>query len=182
MGASASVAFSYSSELSAYNFRDQIERQKKISGDRINIMRPDEWISGLWSVSHLKLLDNVICDTVRLKFRVQRSSEEAIWSRLTSHEKSFFDEASFLFDKFQMYHRSPSDGYFAIKSRSGFYITSTKTKKDVSFDRLRIAEVLDYNLEQNLVTFSAPYLPSSDRLSTNSKFQPVKVIETELAL
>ena len=159
---SLSVAYSYKDVYESSLYCEDIENIKKKFGDRLNIMRPDEIKNNLYLVSNLKLLDNIICDTIRLKYSVNNISSSSVWPDLPSKIKMFFQESAYLYETHQMYHRSSSDGYFAHRSQNGFFITSTKTCKTTKMDRDRISEVLDYNEIKNVISYRGKYLPSSD--------------------
>ncbi len=175
---SCSIAFSYKDNKHANEFVSAINKLKNNTDDNLNIMRPDGWVSNRWSVSTMKLLDNIICDTIRVKYTVIVKNSQPICYRLSKEEKQFFLEAAILFSKYHMYHRSPTDGYFAIRSRNGFYITCTKTLKNYAFDFRRIAEVISYDEDTNTMTYSGQYLPSSDSVEAAILFSKIPTLSS----
>lgn len=170
---SASIAFSYHSSNDSLEYTNAIEDAKKQYGDCLNIMRPDFYFNTYWTVSNMKLIDNVICDTMRVKFSVNCHSTEIIWNKLTDLEKAFFLESSNLYHDYKMYHRSPSDGYFALKSKTGFYITCTKTIKNNEFNSQRIAEISNYDETNNCIDYIGKFLPSSDSVEAAILFKHI---------
>lgn len=154
----ASIALRYQSWEHARSFEEDIEAMKAASSDRINFLMPDsEDLGGIY-VSSQKILDNAVCDTVRVKYVPKRVSGHIA---VPSEVASYFRACSRLFEEHHLYLRAPTDGYFAMKVRDGFFITATKTKKtDLDIDR--ISFVHEYDRENNQLAYSGAYLPSSD--------------------
>jgi hypothetical protein len=175
---SASIAFSYTDNNSAITAIDFINLKKIEFGDCLNIMRPDIIHDGLWTVSPLKILDNIICDTVRVKYAVMCLSNKPCYENMVEENIDFFKSASRLFCQYGMFHRSPSDGYFAIRSESGFYITSTKTMKNREFDISRISEVINYDELSNTISYRGKYLPSSDAVEAAIIFKTLPQVHS----
>ncbi len=155
-----SVAFSYSSAAEMLSYHDVIQRYKALSKDKVNFLRPLRVKDGDYRVTVEKIVDNSICDSVRIKYIPKRLDADLV---LPDEVKEFFLEASRLYTEFKLYHRSASDGYFACRTKSGdgFYITATKTYKN-ELDLDRISYVSHYDEENNEITYYGKYLPSSD--------------------
>jgi hypothetical protein len=157
---SASIAFSYDSTDSMIRVSSVIEDVKRRMGDCINFIRPDEIAGHRWVVSRRKLLENSVSDTVRIKYRplqvagtLDEDVLESIWY--------YFEQASRIYSRRCLYHRWPSDGYFAARVDGGFAITATKTNK-ISLPKERISLVHEYHEHTNTLVYSGAYLPSSD--------------------
>ncbi|MGY0427241.1 MAG: hypothetical protein ACWIPI_10520, partial [Polaribacter sp.] len=63
-----SFAFSFKDENQMYSCVENIEKYKAISNDRINFLRPNEFHKDSVFVSKEKIVDNSICDSVRVKY------------------------------------------------------------------------------------------------------------------
>jgi Class II Aldolase and Adducin N-terminal domain len=170
-GWTASVAIVYRSLKSSQNHAELIERWKQTYGDNLNILRPDVSNGRSVYVSCQKLIDNAICDTVRIKYTPVRITVPTIGVELCEAERAFFAEASELYGRAGLYHRSPCDGYFAMRSETGgFLITATKTNK-IDIDLRRIVRVHLYDPESNQLHYSGNFLPSSDSVEAAMVFQ-----------
>lgn len=154
-----SIGFVYSHSKVMREQGKVVEELKKKYGDHVNFLRPDKLLSENCYVSRLKILDNAVCDTIRIKYIPKQISQDI--PNMSETYKHFFNEASRLYTDHKLYHRSPSDGFFAARYENGIYVTATKTYKN-PLDLTRIAYVHDYDEETNVLTYSGPYLPSSD--------------------
>lgn len=156
----ASLGFTYLNEKEMLEARLYIERDKKIFNDRVNFLRPDVYEYGKFRVSHQKILDNAICDSVRVKFDVIHvcdSIEEEVLKNIVP----FFKSASSIYRNYSLFHRSHMDGYFAIRINNCFAITATKTDK-IDMDIERISLIHEYEESTNTIKYSGKFLPSSD--------------------
>lgn len=166
---SASIAFSYGDEADMWSAAPQIEALKSHYANRLNFLRPDEVRRGRLCVSLTKLVDNAVCDTVRVKYRAKQRGDARVAERLDDSERGFFRAASGLYERYQLFLRAPSDGYFALRVGDGFVVTATKTNK-VDLDLDRLALVHDYDEEANRLTYSGRFLPSSDAVEAAMLF------------
>lgn len=166
---SASLAFSYADEAEMWSAAPRIEALKARYANRLNFLRPDEIRGGRLCVSVTKLVDNAVCDTVRVKYRANQRSDALPAERLDDSERTFFRAASHLYERYQLFLRAPSDGYFALRVRDGFVVTATKTDK-IALDLDRLALVHDYHEESNRLTYSGRFLPSSDAVEAAMLF------------
>jgi hypothetical protein len=155
-----SLVFIYSSLQKMLSYKNVIEKLKLQYNDRLNFLRPDlELTSGEWVVSQEKLIDNSICDTVRIKYNPIKDNATQI--ALTQEYQDFFTQVSNLYTNYQLYHRSASDGFFAARLGEKFYITATKTYKN-PLDLNRVSLVHYYDEQTNSLCYSGDFLPSSD--------------------
>lgn len=161
---SGSVAFSYRNAEESLTFEKEINEEKKIYGNlsSFNIMRPDVYHDELFIVSNTKLTDNIICDTIRIKYKAKCLNQNSVLAEMPKFVKEFFLKSAEYYDKNQMYHRSNTDGYFAIKTPDGIYITATKTEKDKGIDLNRVSLIKNYNRKDNEIEYLGQHLPSSD--------------------
>jgi hypothetical protein len=158
---SVSLAFTYGSKKDAERYAAKIEKIKNAAGDRLNFLRPDEHLADLSRVSLQKVVDNAVCDSVRVKYSARQVDAYPAWDTLHDKTQKFFFDASRLYRELRLFHRSGWDGYFAARTPDGFAITCTKSNKS-ELDVTRISLVLHYNDSQNVVTYKGRYLPSSD--------------------
>ena len=158
---SISLGTVYSSQEAMAGARETIDLLKGKFGDRVNFLRPDEACpaTGEHYVSHQKIVDNAVCDSVRIKYRPHRIAQDI--QGIVAAMAPFFKACSRTFQRHRLYHRSPTDGFFAIRCQGGFLITATKTDKG-TMDMERVALVHGYDEGTNTITFSGPFLPSSD--------------------
>ncbi|KDM90561.1 hypothetical protein [Photobacterium galatheae] len=177
---SISVAFSYEDESHAACYQDLIEKEKVIreaSLDCFNIMRPDTYYQGHFTVSPLKLVDNIICDTIRVKYTPVCISSESVADTLPDEVKKFFYRAAELYDSYNMFHRSYTDGYFSIKFEGVVYITATKTRKDKNLSLDRVSVIHSYCQRDNLLHYSGAFVPSSDSVEAMIVYQNSNAVE-----
>ncbi|WP_159945012.1 MULTISPECIES: aldolase [unclassified Nocardiopsis] len=161
-----SVAFRYDDEAQMLSYADAVEKFKRLAADRINFLRPVADPDGAMSVPDDKLLDNSVCDSVRIKYRPVNTDPLPVV--LDEQTKEFFQHASRAFQRYRLYHRSASDGYFACRPQgaTGYFITATKSYKD-PLDLRRIAFVEGYDEATNELRYRGAYLPSSDSVEAS---------------
>ena len=166
---SASLIFTYENLSHSLKYRNEIESFKKHMGnDSINIMRPDIKFEQGFSCSPVKILDNVICDTLRVKFIPKKLGDSFPYM---PEANDLIKEASRLVAQYKMWHRASTDGYIAVRVNGGFLITGTRTdtanidvKKEVSF-------VQDLNQETKELQYIGNRLPSSDSVEATILFK-----------
>lgn len=113
-----------------------------------------------WVPSFAKIVDNATCDSVRIKYRPHCIGVD-YRSDLVESLRTF-QVLSQCYSDFDMFHRSPTDGFFAVRTGSErFLITATKTDK-IALQPERISLVHSYSSESNVLRYSGGYLPSSD--------------------
>lgn len=162
---SATIAMSYSSKQSFDSASPTVEKMKK-NYSQINFLLPtqhgDKYIPSLD-----KLVDNAICDSVRIKYEPKCISKN-IDKILTEHIRDFFGNVSAFVGKNSLFHRAETDGFISLRcpDGEGFFITSTKTSK-TNIDLSRIAYVHFYDESSNLLAYSGNFLPSSDSVEAS---------------
>lgn len=166
---SMSLGIIYDSEKSMMQWRDNIEALKEKYNSKINYLRPDITLpNGMRIISQQKIIDNAICDTIRVKYNPKKN--EQFDTTLDPTYKNFFKKISDIYMNRELYHRSPSDGFFAVRYKHGFYITATKTHKG-NLDFSRISFVHNYDRSTNELSYSGQYLPSSDVVEASLVFK-----------
>jgi hypothetical protein len=170
MYSSVSLVLEYETDAEFLSSNELVGNSKRQFGDRLNFLMPVRRKDGRWVVPHQKILDNAVCDTVRVKYiPLQRTSTMPC---LTSNELTYFAEVCQIYSQHMLYFRAPTDGYIAFRhgDESGFLITATKTNK-LTLDLNRISLVHSYNQNQNILEYSGRYLPSSDSVEAAIVFQ-----------
>lgn len=162
---SVSLALSYPSLAALKEAAIVVEQFKRQHGDKLNFLRPDRELQGTFRVSDQKIFDNAVCDSVRVKYS-PRQRQATCRELLDDGAIRFFREAFDAFARFRLYHRSPTDGYVALRRGSGFLITATKTSK-LAWDPERISYVHGFDESLNAVEYSGPFLPSSDAVEAS---------------
>ena len=167
---SLTLAISYSSKE---NFDMSKSKIVLLKGKypKINYLLPSR-VEGTYSYIPTieKLIDNSICDSVRIKYQAKRQNED-IADTLTKEYKEFFLKASSLIAEKSLFHRAPTDGFISIRSPTqGFFITSTKTNK-VDLDLSRVSYVENYDSKTNTLFYSGKYLPSSDSVEASILYE-----------
>jgi hypothetical protein len=156
---SASIAFAYGTRAAMLAAEPRIEAWKAKAGQRLNFLFPDVVAQdGRWTVSAQKIIDNAVCDTVRVKYQPVRKSCHIV---VPVPVLAYFERASRLYAEERLYLRAPTDGYFAMRSGDEFYITATFTNK-IQLDPVRISVVHGYDRVTGKLVYSGRYLPSSD--------------------
>lgn len=168
-----SIAFSYPNESTMLMYEKEIEILKSKYQNRVNFLRPDTNLLEQLLVSNQKILDNAVCDSIRIKFDIEKVESSF---DLGKREKNFFLQCSKIYDNYQLFHRSDSDGYFAIRVNDGFLITATKTQK-TKLDLDRIVFVHSFDQNSNLIHYSGKYLPSSDSVEAAMVFDNLPEVQ-----
>ena len=164
-----SLSLCYDNEQAMLSQQDKIEQLKQHLGKHINYLRPNITLEdGQRFISIQKLIDNAICDTIRVKYTPNAIDTQAV--DLTPKEIEYFSQVSMMFKNFTLYHRSLSDGFIALRRGEGFLITCTKTYK-YPLDLTRISFVQDYDRENNILSYRGKYLPSSDVVEASVVFK-----------
>lgn len=115
---------------------------------------------GLWRPTFTKIVDNATCDSVRIKYRPRKIDEDV--SAAIEDNRALFELMSQAYGGYGLYHRSPTDGFFAARvDADRFLITATKTDK-INLDPRRISMVCGYDSATNILSYAGRYLPSSD--------------------
>lgn len=167
------LALCYDSEESCVRSGGVIDRIKQNFGGFINYLRPTycDLRKGYYPDPQ-KLADNAVCDTVRIKY-VPEYTESNI-TRLVAANGSYFEECSALYREQELYHRSPTNGFFAVRTgEEAFLITATKTNKS-ELDLGRISLVHSYDPASNILTYSGNFLPSSDAVEAATVFKNLR--------
>lgn len=157
---SISIAFAYDSQGAMDSAGRDMQTVKARWEDRINVLRPDSIAGGRHVVSEQKILDNAVCDTVRVKYTPQHITG-GVPPGFYATVRPFFLAASEVYRRYALYHRSPCDGYCAARFGEGFAITATKTNK-TAFGDDRIVFVQAYDAASNVLRYAGEFLPSSD--------------------
>ena len=156
---SMSLAIHYPSYEAMLSWRSTVEALKIKYKGKINYLRPDMCINETWVGSRQKVLDNLICDTIRVKYNPVKDS--SFQMNLDIQIKNFFADMSRIYTDYNLYHRSPTDGFLSLRHGMGFYITATKTDKS-NLDLDRISYVHHFDEASNTIFYSGNFLPSSD--------------------
>ncbi len=158
---SVTLAIRYSSVEAFERAAATVEALKLRHAHKINYLRPTE-VDGRFVPSLQKLVDNSICDSVRIKYR-PRQLGALLPGEIPPAVRDFFSAMSHLVEEEELYHRAPTDGFISLRDPdgAGFFITCTKTSK-IGLDLSRIARVDRYERETNQLYYSGAFLPSSD--------------------
>lgn len=156
-----SIAFEYPATTPPSNSRTFIDVDKERFSGRLNFIRPNTFDGARYRVSPQKIVDNAICDTIRVKYTPVCNGRSV--TKLPDFEAAvaFFRYASAVYAENSMYHRASSDGYFAFRSDEGFFVTATKTCK-INLDDQRISYVHTFDEMSSRLVYSGSFLPSSD--------------------
>jgi Class II Aldolase and Adducin N-terminal domain len=169
-----SLAFWYGSIAEMLEAEPRVREAKSRWGDRLNFLRPDDITERGVTVSVTKLADNAVCDTIRIKYvPLQRSAEPP---RFDARTHEYLDLASSAYRRHGLFHRSETDGYFAVRVGASFAVTATKTSK-VALDHRRVAVVHTYDEAANVLEYSGPYLPSSDAVEASIVFRTLPDVQ-----
>ncbi|MFP2961000.1 class II aldolase/adducin family protein [Myxococcus sp. 1LA] len=163
-----SIAFTYASRSEMLLAEANVSQAKARFGDRLNFLMPDDCDSRGARASLDKLADNAVCDSVRIKY--MPVSRSVSLPEVDARARDYFQRSARLYGEYRLFHRSPTDGYFAVRAADGFLITATKTHK-IDFDGRRLAFVHDYDEARNTLEYSGAYLPSSDAVEASVVFR-----------
>ncbi|MFA0964040.1 hypothetical protein AB9P05_19690 [Roseivirga sp. BDSF3-8] len=174
-----SIAFNYSSLAEMLSHEEMINLYKRLSNDRINFLRPVQQEDNTYVVGHEKIVDNSICDSVRVKYKAECLDNSPV--QLSAPIRKYFENCAAAYRDYVLYHRSPSDGYFAVRvpDTDRFYVTSTKTYKD-NLNIERIAEVVSYDPSKNLLKYRGKFMPSSDSVEAAIVFKDMPEVNSLL--
>ncbi|NTU73039.1 hypothetical protein HGB07_02585 [Candidatus Roizmanbacteria bacterium] len=158
----ASLPFSRVNLISVFNdkevFHSEIPALDRILG--VNTIYPDTELQGLRTISSDDLKDNIICETLRLKYNPRQHTEINDIINLFRQQQNASKEIerfSHIFDAYHLFHRAPTDGALVLDS----LISSTKTfKNTMNVDDFTL--LLLANPNQNSIDYAGKKLPSSD--------------------
>lgn len=156
------LAISYSSAHSCRKAVSEIDALKAISTNNINFLRPTEGKDGFFKPTLQKLVDNSVCDSIRIKYEPVKINTGKY--KLPSDVKDFFIDVSKTIKDKKLYHRACTDGFISIRDpndKNSFFITCTKTSK-TELDLSRICKISSYNEDKNMIYYHGNFLPSSD--------------------
>jgi len=156
----ASVAFAYPDAEASAAAVPHIDAVKAATENRLNVIRPDRHDEHGVYVSAFKLLETMVAETVRIKYRPRKASNE-LPGAFRRQVLPFFVEAARRFSDNRLWHRGRSDGCIAVRWGDGLAITATRTSK-APLEPDRIVLVHEYDEATNTVTYSGPALPSAD--------------------
>lgn len=163
-----SLAISYDSIENMLKYKKAIEQLKQHYNYRINYLRADISLDNKCINSKQKIIDNLVCDTIRIKYNPIK--DETYKVLLDNEAIYFFNTISKIFADYKLYHRSLSDGFIALRCGNGFFITATKTNKH-PLDLTRISYVHYYDENRNELIYSGEFLPSSDVVEASFVFR-----------
>jgi hypothetical protein len=133
----------------------------------VNTIFPDDTDGlyyGLRTVTARDVADNIVCETIRLKYQANRIENSSATNALVEAQTEAADdtgELSRIYREYGLWHRGETDGAFMVHADAGWLTTQTKTDKtDVLPDNMSL--VLDWSAEDSAVDFVGPKLPSSD--------------------
>lgn len=169
---SATIAVSYSSKSTFFRATQDVERLKLQYEGKINYLLPSLF-EEKYIPAKQKLIDNSICDSVRIKY-VPKKTDELTEADIPTNIKNFFLKISDLIRVERLYHRASTDGFISIRSPdhgiNSFYVTCTKTDK-ANIDISRIALINSYDRRTNCLSYKGSYLPSSDSVEAAILYQ-----------
>jgi hypothetical protein len=132
----------------------------------INTIFPDaiDPDHGIRTVTARDVADNIVCETVRLKYRavrdVSQDAESTVKDAQQKHTEDITD-AQRIFREYGLWHRSPTDGMLAFRTDQGYLISQTKTDKS-SMTPDDFSLVTSMSPATNEVTYTGKKVPSSD--------------------
>jgi hypothetical protein len=156
----ASVALAYPNEQESAQSLSIIEGFKRATSDRLNVIRPDRDTGSSLFVSNYKLIQTMIAETVRVRYRPVQVSDR-LPPGVQERARPFFQAACARIADNAMWSRGPSDGCVALRVPEGVVVTATQTSKaPLELDRLVL--VHSYDEATDSVHYSGPALPSAD--------------------
>jgi hypothetical protein len=156
----ASVVFAYPDQDESDRAAAAIEEIKIATADRLNVIRPDRYTDHGLFVSNYKLIQTMIAETVRVRYRPALVADH-LPPGIREFVLPFFQAACARIAKHEMWSRSPYDGCVAVRTPQGVIVTATQTTKaPLELDRLVL--VHDYDEATETVRYSGTALPSAD--------------------
>lgn len=158
--------------ISAYSLENDYDAQeylfkeanvvKKLTDDlNVNVIYPDTIYKdqNLRSVDFEDIRDNIICETVRVKYMPNRVKEDVF---IDSKTKDIIGRMSALFKRYHLWHRDTTDGALLLKdSKNQIFISQAKTDK-TQMEAQHFSLVRKFNVSDNTISFSGEKIPSSD--------------------
>jgi hypothetical protein len=174
---SATICMTYSSRAAFLDASQEVEHLKSKYNGKINYLLPNV-TKGMYVPRKQKIVDNSICDSVRIKYKPQKINS-LTKENIPDDVKCFFSNISRIIKAYKLHHRASTDGFISIRDINGnpdsFYISCTKTDK-VNLDLDRISLVHTYNRGSNSLLYSGSYLPSSDSVEAAVLYQDCKAV------
>lgn len=119
---------------------------------------------GARTVSKADIVDNLVCETIRLKYMAEKDTSDEAEAALTIGQSEAIDDVydlSRIYDEYGLWHRSTTDGAFMVHTSQGWLTTQTKTDKTMAGIG-NMSLVRDYSPLHNSVAYVGDKLPSSD--------------------
>lgn len=129
----------------------------------VNTIFPDEIIQGWCGPSSQDIFDNIICETIRAKYKpIDLSGEFHRGLAAAQKEKAaIITDISSLFYKYRLFHRAPTDGAILITSEYGPLISQMRTDKATLLtDDFSLAA--SHDEQANTIKYAGTKPPSSD--------------------
>lgn len=133
----------------------------------INTIYPDniaDQLEGRRTVTEQSILNNIVCETIRVLYRANKDSSYETFLRLqASQEENRGDILSMqqLMKTYGLYHRSPTDGMVGMKTKEGLLVSQTQTDKTIMTPQ-NFSLVTALSPEANQVYYAGQKIPSSD--------------------
>ncbi len=138
--------------------------QKYDMDNHCNTIFADEKAGDFMVVTAADILDNIVCETIRLKYKATRDMTHGAADRLErakTDTESLIREIASIFHSFNLYHRDARDGAILIRHSKDILVSQTLSIKPIlhpkDFSLITYADP-----ERNEVRFAGQRLPSSD--------------------
>lgn len=116
------------------------------------------------TISAVDAADNMVCETFRVKYKtIRKTDAESLKKLKQARQEAGLDVLKMqdIYDKYQLWHRSPYDGAFMFLTKHGWLTTATRTpKNDVKPEDLSL--ILNFYEKSETITYAGDRLPSSD--------------------
>ena len=131
----------------------------------VNVIYPDNIVTdlGVRTVDQEDIQDNIICETVRVKYSPVVSSDHSLDDVRMVHKEyqETIEQLRSLYDTQGLWHRDRTDGALMMRTDRGFLVSQTKTDK-TTMTAEQFSVVDGWDVGMNEVSYAGSKIPSSD--------------------
>ncbi|NTU47342.1 hypothetical protein HGA88_07010 [Candidatus Roizmanbacteria bacterium] len=161
------TAFPYGMFGDTRDYRQRAESDipkfdQKLGVNSIFADTTDALYHGIRTVSARDVADNIVCETIRVKYNPIRdkSLRSALEYQQFNHSQEI-EQVRAIIEQRRLWHRAPTDGAIVIKVPEGYLVSQTHTDK-TNMDSANFSLVSQTKSVDNEVVYEGDKLPSSD--------------------
>lgn len=131
----------------------------------INTIFADDIVNGVVRTNSARdIADNMVCETIRLKYDAIRDNSDDKREALSKAQEKLrpdIEKLRRIYEEYGLFHRGPTDGALVFTADGGFITSQTKTDKTTMTPN-NFSLVHGYSEEDSTVSFTGDKIPTSD--------------------